>query len=128
MMIFGSKFAFGGFMVNGRFGLERLRGGMVVLIFLMFISIQALAAMGYCLSSRRSTKSPFVAIYGAGLLLIVVIPLLAEGTALIAIATVEPGELDRYCPMTHEEIEKNVRPKWLREVLLMAKRRGAGSI
>lgn len=121
LLILGCKFAYNGVLVNGRFGLERLRGAVVLLIFFMFLLIEVFMAIGMCLSTRRGAPWPLVSFYAASILLFIAIPLFAEGSELLKISRINEADADLYCSLFPQDFDRFA-PKWTREIFMISSR------
>ena len=93
----GLRFAFSGFLINGHFAFERLRGGLLLLIVLMFLFIEIIACIGIAYIKKRSVPACMIAIYAVFLFFLTAVPLLTEGTSLLQITRLNDDDIKFFC-------------------------------
>ena len=77
--------------------------------------------MGMCLSTRRLAPWPLYTFYGFSILMFIAIPLLSEGSQLMEISRIEKAEVDLYCSLFAQDIQR-IAPKWAREIFMISSR------
>lgn len=124
-LIIGLKFAYGGLIINGHFGFEGLRGGIVFVVFFVFIVVQTFTVIGGCMATRRATKNVWVALYGIVIFFFICIPLLSEASEMNKIGKLTDKDIDEFCSVPVKLADKREKiledkPKWVAGLLRMS--------
>lgn len=102
LIITGSLFISQSLWSNGQFGLDKIKGAAAALIVSYCILTWIFGCAGIAITMNRKCHVGCIGIYGTLLFFIIAIPLMAEGSALLALENIDEENFRENCKMSLE--------------------------
>lgn len=109
LLMTGSAFISHDLWQNGRFGLDGLKEIIAVFVGIYCILTMAFACWGVMIARNRSCIIPVVTMYGVLLFAGLAVPLMAQGSAILALKRIDNEDIAGYCTEPMEELRKESR-------------------